>query len=86
MLNALGNWVVKHRLWVILFWGLLLIPGIYGAIHLHEVMVGEAHSPSGSETEKVEHMLADHFPGQTLHNIMAVFESGVFLSHALNNV
>lgn len=75
MLVALGKWVVKYRLWVILTWGLLLIPGVFGAVHLHEVMVGEAHSPRGSETEKVEHLLADHFPGQTLHNIMAVFES-----------
>lgn len=73
--QAFGRWIVQHRQFVIVIWLLLLIPGIYGATHLSEVLRGEVNSPTGSELFWQDQLIMRDFPEQTLFNVMVVIDS-----------
>lgn len=74
MLEALGRWVVKYRIAVIVIWLLLLVPAVYGALHLHIHLQGEVASGTGTEMNQQEALLNNHFPDQRLYNIQLVLE------------
>lgn len=75
MLKTLGQIVVKHRFLVILIWIFLLIPAIYGAVHLHEHLQGEVASGTGTEMNRQEALLNNHFPQQNIYSVQLVLES-----------
>lgn len=75
MLKTLGSWVVKNRIFVFLIWIILLIPGAYGALNINDVLIGEANNPKGSENDRLNQLLVDQFPQQTIHNVLIVLES-----------
>lgn len=75
MLNRLGTWVVRFRWLVIALWILALIPGIYGATHLHKVLQSEVASAAGTEMNRQETLLNQDFPQQNLYSIQLVLES-----------
>ena len=75
MLKTLGQIVVKHGFLVILIWIFLLIPAIYGAVHLHEHLQGEVASGTGTEMNRQEALLNNHFPQQNIYSVQLVLES-----------
>lgn len=75
MLERLGSWVVKYRLLVILIWVVLLFPALYGAVHLHEVLQGEAASAPGTEMHQQERLISQYFPEQNMYSIQLVLSS-----------
>ncbi|PIQ24940.1 hypothetical protein COW36_06180 [bacterium (Candidatus Blackallbacteria) CG17_big_fil_post_rev_8_21_14_2_50_48_46] len=75
MLTRLGTFVVRFRLYIILFWILLLIPAFYASTHLHNVLQGEVTSAKGGEMYRQEALLNKEFPEQYLYNILIVLKS-----------
>lgn len=75
MLTRLAPLVVRYRLWIILFWILLLIPALYASSHLHYVLQGEVTSAKGGEMYQQEILLSREFPEQHLYNILVVIKS-----------
>ncbi len=75
MLQALGQWVVKHRLVVVIIWVLLLLPALFGTTRLHHYLQGEVASGSGTEMNQQEALLNQDFPDQRLYSIQLVIDS-----------
>jgi RND superfamily putative drug exporter len=75
MLTQLGTWVVRHRIWVLVFWILLIIPSVFAASRLSHVLQGEVASAKGDEMYRQEHLINQDFPEQNLYSIMVVLES-----------
>lgn len=75
MLERLGFWVVKYRLLVIIAWVVMLFPALYGAVHLHEVLQGEASSAPGTEMYQQEMVISQNFPEQNIYSIQLVLGS-----------
>lgn len=75
MLTRLGTFVVRHRLLIIFFWILLLIPAFYASPRLHDVLQGEVTSAKDGEMYRQEALLNREFPEQYLYNILVVVKS-----------
>lgn len=75
MLNRLGAWVVRYRLWVIAAWVLLLFPSLYGLSQLPQVLQGEAATSPGTEANQQEVLLNEDFPEQNIYGIDLVIIS-----------
>ncbi len=78
MLKKLGQIVVKYRFLVVLIWILLLIPAVYGAVHLHEHLQGEVASGTGTEMNRQETLLNTDFPQQNIYSVQLVLESSKY--------
>ena len=73
-LHRLGQWVVRHRWGVIIFWGLLLVAGAYFSPKLDNVLQGGNHL-SETEAGMVGKILKNDFGNRFSYVLVLVFSS-----------
>lgn len=73
-LKRLGQWVVRHRLGVVIFWVLLLAAGAYFSPKVDDVLQGGTRLP-GSQAETVNRILQDNFGNRFGFELVLVFYS-----------
>ena len=60
MVSGISSFALRHRAYVLLFWGLILASGLYSGSHLSDRLTTTVKIP-GSESDQANQILAKEF-------------------------
>jgi len=72
-----GNWIIKNRLLILIFWLLIIIFSLYGAININSVLSGEGSYVKNSESYRQNELIEKYFPEQYTKNIIVTLSSKI---------